>query len=134
MNILTKTLPALVLAAGCAFGLPPALAGEVIANASVTLSADEVKEAFLGDKQLAGSVKLVPVDNAAQQADFLSKVLQLDVTKYSARWTKKAFREGMTAPAVKGSDAEVLAFVKATPGAIGYVSSSGGGAKVLLKY
>jgi hypothetical protein len=111
-----------------------ARAGEVVAHASVTLTADEIKEAYTGDKQLAGNVKLVPVDNASQQADFLAKVLQTDPAKYTARWTKKSFREGLVAPASKGSDAEVLAFVKSTPGAIGYVSGNAGGAKVLMKY
>jgi hypothetical protein len=109
-------------------------AGELIANASVTLTADEFKEVFLGDKQLAGGAKLVPVDNAAAQADFLSKVMQSDGTKYAARWTKKSFREGLTAPAVKGSDAEVIAFVKSTPGAVGYVSGTSSGVKVISKY
>jgi len=118
----------LALAAG------PANAGEVIAHPSVTLSADEVKETFLGDKQLAGSTKLVPVDNAAAQSDFAAKVLGTDVAKYGARWTKKAFREGLTAPSVKGSDAEVMAFVKSTPGAVGYVAGASAGVKVLLKY
>lgn len=113
----------------------PAQAGEVIAHESLTLSADEVNEVYLGDKQLAGGVKLTPVDNTAQQADFLAKVLHIDVAKYSARWTKKAFREGLTAPVVKGSDAELIAFVKSTPGALGYVAGpSSGGVKVLIKY
>jgi ABC-type phosphate transport system substrate-binding protein len=111
-----------------------AQAGEVIAHPSVSLTADEVKEVFLGDKQLAGSVKLVPVENSSQQADFLAKVLQSDPAKHTARWTKKAFREGLTAPATKGSDAEVIAFVKATPGAVGYVSGGASGVKVLEKY
>jgi ABC-type phosphate transport system substrate-binding protein len=133
MNIqhpcLTLTLTVgLLLAAGISH------AGELIANASVTLTADEFKEVFLGDKQLAGGAKLVPVDNAAAQADFLSKVLQSDGTKYAARWTKKSFREGLTAPAVKGSDAEVIAFVKSTPGAVGYVSGASSGVKVISKY
>jgi hypothetical protein len=112
----------------------PAQAGEVIANPALALNADEIREVFLGDKQLASGVKLLPVDNAAQQTDFLAKVLQTDVAKYSARWTKKAFREGLTAPPVKGSDAEVLAFVKATPGAVGYVAGPSSGVKVLQKY
>jgi ABC-type phosphate transport system substrate-binding protein len=112
----------------------PCHAGEVIAHPSVSLSADEVKETFLGDKQLSGATKLVPVDNAAEQGDFTTKVLGMDATKYGARWTKKAFREGLTAPAVKGSDAEVVAFVKATPGAVGYVSGTASGVKVLMKY
>jgi ABC-type phosphate transport system substrate-binding protein len=119
----------------CAALLPSITrAGEVVANASVTLTADEVKDVFLGEKQLAGTIKLVPVDNSAQQAEFLAKVLQLDSAKYAARWTKKAFREGMTAPAMKGSDAEVIAFVKSTPGAVGYVAGPSSGVKVLEKY
>jgi ABC-type phosphate transport system substrate-binding protein len=121
-----------VLALGC--GAAPALAGEIIAHPSVSLSAEEIKELYQGDKQLAGSLKLVPVENASQQADFLTKVLQSDAAKYTARWTKKGFREGLTAPASKGSDAEVIAFIKATPGAVGYVGSGGGAVKVLHKY
>jgi hypothetical protein len=126
--------PAVLLSMSLAMWAGHCMAGEVIANASVSLTADEVKEAFLGDKQLAGGIKLVPVDNAAQQADFTTKVLAMDVAKYSARWTKKAFREGLTAPSIKGSDAEVIAFVKATPGAVGYVAGPSAGVKVLLKY
>lgn len=117
-----------------ATGLATARAGEVIANASVTLSADEVKELYLGEKQLAGSVKLVPVENTAEQESFLVKVLHIDIAKYSTRWTKKAFREGLTAPSAKGSDADVIAYVKATPGAVGYVGAPSSGVKVLQKY
>lgn len=109
-------------------------AGEVIAHPSVSLSADEVKELFLGDKQLAGSVKLIPVDNTVEQAAFLAKVLHADAAKYSARWTKKAFREGLTAPGVKSNDAEAIAFVQATPGAVAYIGAVASGVKVLLKY
>lgn len=112
----------------------PLQAGEIVVHPALMLTAEDAKEAYLGDKQLAGSVKLVLVDNAAQQADFTSKVLQTDVAKYTARWTKKAFREGMTAPAVKGGDAEVIAFVKATPGAVGYVGASAAGVKVVSRY
>ena len=112
----------------------PSRAGEVIAHPSVVLSAEEVRELFMGDKQLAGSLKLVPVDNGAQQADFLVKVLRIDPTRYSARWTKKEFREGLRAPMAKGSDAEVAAFVRATPGAVGYVSAASVGVQTLQKY
>ena len=108
-----------VLAALMAQGT--AWAGEVIAHPSVNLSPDEVRDVFLGEKQLAGDLRLIPVDNSAIQAEFLAKVLQTDAKKYAARWTKKTFREGITAPAVKGSDAEVTAYVRGTPGAIGYV-------------
>jgi ABC-type phosphate transport system substrate-binding protein len=109
-------------------------AGEVIAHPSVDLSPDEIRDVFLGEKQLAGNLKLVPVDNSAIRSEFLSKVLQTDERKYAARWTKKSFREGLAAPVVKGSDAEVKAFVKSTPGAVGYVSGPSSGMKVLENF
>ena len=109
-------------------------AGEVIANDSVTLTADEIRDVFLGEKRWAGNIRLVPVDNTAVQTEFLSKVLQTDRQKYYARWTRKSFREGLIAPAVKGSDSEVIAFVKATRGAIGYVRQPVAGFKVLQSF
>ena len=123
----TVLLAATLLPAG-------ALAGEVIAHDSIDLTPDEIRDVFLGERQLVGNIKLVPADNSAAQAQFLSRVLQTDGPKYYARWTKKTFREGLPAPAVKGSDAEVIAFVKATPGAIGYVSGTTTGVKVLHKF
>lgn len=102
-----------------------ACAGDVfvIANAVPGMSPEEIKEVFLGEVQFSGTVKLQPVDNAAAQADFQARVLKMAPAKYTAAWTKKAFRDGLNAPPTKGSDAEVIGFVKATPGAIGYVSS-----------
>jgi ABC-type phosphate transport system substrate-binding protein len=111
-----------------------ARAGEVIAHPSVSLDADEIREVFLGEKQFAGNLKLVPIDNSGAQAEFLNRVLQTDARTYAARWTKKSFREGLAAPDVRGSDAEIAAFVRATPGAVGYVSGKVAGAKVLHKF
>jgi len=127
---------ATVFALAAAALLAPALghAGEVIANVSVDLTPAEVRELYIGEKQLAGNIKLVPIDNSAAQAEFAAKVLQIDLSKYASLWTKKAFREGLNAPPVKGSDAEVISFVKSTPGAVGYVNASGGGVKVIQKY
>ena len=61
----------------------PAMAGDVyvIANNAITLSADEVRDVFLGDKQIAGSAKLIQLDNASLQKDFLDKVLKMEATK-----------------------------------------------------
>jgi hypothetical protein len=132
MNNCLRTLRFALLLAS----LTPLLghAGEVIAHPSLTLTAAEVREVFLGEKQLAGGVKVVPVDNLAAQPDFAAKVLQIEVPKYAALWTKKAFREGLTAPAAKANDAEVAAFVRSTPGAMGYVSVAPPGARVLMKF
>lgn len=106
----------------------------VVAHASVTLSPDEIRDVFTGDKQTAGSVKLVPLDNGATQADFLAKVVKVDAAKYASIWSKKAFREGINPPPVRATDAEIIAAVKSTPGAIGYVSKAGADVKVLQKY
>lgn len=106
----------------------------VIANPNVALAADDVRDVFLGDKQLAGGTKLVPVDNAAAQPEFLQKVLKLDAARYNAIWVKKGFRDGLNAPPVKNTDAEVIAIVRGTPGAIGYVANPPRDLKVLGKY
>ena len=97
----------------------------VIANASVDLNPEDIRDVFIGEKLLSTGVKLVPVDNASAQAEFLSKVMLLDLNKYNSIWTKKGFRDGLNAPDVRPSDTDVILYVKKTPGAIGYVSSLG---------
>ncbi len=106
----------------------------VIAHPSVTLTPEEAKEVFLGEKQLAGSMKIVPFDNAGAQATFLERVYRMDVNKYNTVWMKKGFREGLTPPIVKGTDVEVLLAVRSTQGAVGYVSSPPTGVRVISKY
>lgn len=114
----------------------PAAAGDVyvIVNNALALTVDEARDVFLADKQVSGGIKLTPIDNASAQKDFLEKVIKLDAAKYSGIWTKKGFRDGVNPPPVKNSDSEVVAFVKATPGALGYVTSPPTGVKVLQKY
>lgn len=106
----------------------------VIAHPSVSLSADEIKDVFVGDKQFAGSQKLVLVENSSVQEDFLGMVIKIETKRYNTLWIKKSFRDGLAIPAVKGSDAEVIAFVKNNPGAIGYVSATPQGVKALAKF
>ena len=105
----------------------------VITHPAVTLSADDVRDVFLGEKQIAGGVKLVPVDNATTQAAFLAQVMKLDAAKYATSWTKKSFRDGLNPPPVKATDAEVTDFVKRTPGAVGYVNAAPGGGVNVVK-
>ena len=103
----------------------PALANDiyVIAHPSVKLTADAIREVYIGEKQFAGDIKIIPADNAASQANFLAKVLKLDETRYANLWVKKAFRDALNPPALRSSDREVADFVRKTPGAISYVSS-----------
>ena len=97
--------------------------------------AHDVLGRVLGLRVVPGSVFVgLPVDNDVVQTEFLAKVLQTDRQKYIARWTKKTFREGLPAPLSKGSDAAVIAFVRATPGAVGYISGKAHGVKLLEKF
>jgi ABC-type phosphate transport system substrate-binding protein len=114
---------------------PGANAGDVvvITNPELSISSEEIKDVFLGEKQFAGSIKLVVIDNAAAQGAFLSKFMQMDAAKYNNIWTKKSFRDGLIPPAVKSSDAEVIEYIKRTPGSIGYVSSTPAGVKIIQK-
>ena len=105
----------------------------LVTHPSVTLSATDVRDVYLGDKQLAGSVKLVPVDNSSSQEMFLARVVRIEGAKYASLWTKKSFREGILAPPLKGSDAEVLAFVRRTPGAVGYGGAAAAGVAVVTQ-
>jgi hypothetical protein len=103
----------------------------VISNSGGKISAADVRDVYLGEKQFADSVKLVPVDNGVLQADFLAKAIKMEFGRYNTAWTKKSFRDGIAAPPVKSGDAEVIEFVKRTPGAVGYVSSHPGGVNMV---
>ncbi len=106
----------------------------LICNKGISLSSSDARDVYVGDKQVEGSTKLVPVDNASLQKDFLEKVVKVDSAKYSSIWAKKGFREGLNPPAVKNTDAEVIAFVKSNPGAVGYVSKASDDVKVVHKF
>ena len=125
---------ALLLFAACLAASAAAADLYVIANPAVDLQSGDVRDVFLGEKQFAGSVRLHPVDNAAAQEAFLSKVLNLSPAAYTTAWTKKAFRQGLTQPPLRANDAEVIEFVRRTEGAVGYVGRTPpGGVKVLQK-
>lgn len=51
------------------------VAGEVIVNASVHLTAAEIRGLFLGEQQVADGIRLVHVDNTIVQDEFLARVL-----------------------------------------------------------
>lgn len=95
----------------------------VIMSPGLNLTADDIKNIYTGEKELAEATKIKPQDNSAAKEEFLKKVLQLDASKYESLWTKKSFRDGVNPPTVRASDAEVIAFVKSNPGAIGYITA-----------
>jgi hypothetical protein len=95
----------------------------VIGHKGIGVAGADIRDVFVGDKQVDGGTKIVPLDNTAAQKDFLEKVIKVDSAKYASIWAKKGFRDGLNPPAVKSGDAELIAAVKSTPGAIGYVSN-----------
>lgn len=123
-----------------AFALPgwgTQQAGEtifVIANNALALRPDEVRDVFLGQKEIIGNLKVKPIDNAALHEEFLRRVLNLDSLKYITIWTKKGFRDGADPPLQEFGDAEVIRTVKSTPGAVGYVSKMPEGVRIIGKY
>lgn len=131
-----KHMLAAFIAASLVALAPSARAGDlyVIANSGTPVSRGDVREIFLGEKTLDGAVKLVPVDNATAQEEFLAKVMKMEASKYTASWTKKTFRDGVSPPPIKGGDAEVIQFVKTTPGGVGYVTTSPAGVTVVGKF
>ena len=132
-NIIAKSLLNL-LALGCIAVPCHARDLFVIAHPSVALRTEEIQDVFIGDKQFAGSQKLILTENASAQGDFLDKVVKMESKRYNALWVKKSFRDGLAIPAVRGGDAEVISFVKNNPGAIGYISVVPDGVKALAKF
>ena len=136
-----------LLAAFCwalATGLMPAPARadgyQVIANASVgaaSLAKAQISQMFL--KKLGkwpDGKPVVACDQAKSAAirDAFSKAVHgRGAAAIVAFWQQQIFSGADVPPAEKATEAEVIAFVKATPGAIGYVSAGAdlGGAKVI---
>lgn len=114
-----------VVATLVSLGCGPVYGGDiyVIAQPDVKLSASDIREIYLGDKEFSGNVRLVLVDNQVAQAEFVVKALAMNPQRYNTLWVKKAFRDALIPPAMKASDIEVLEFVKRTRGGVGYVSS-----------
>lgn len=72
-------------------------------------------------------VQIMPVDQSSQspvRAAFSTSVLAQPVAAVQNYWARQISLGRLTPPPVKPSDAEVLAYVKATPGAIGYVDAA----------
>ena len=97
-------------------------------NPTSKLSRQEVAALFLKkvDKWSSGAAA-VPIDlvegTPAREA-FTRQVLGKSPASVRAYWNQMVFSGRNVPPPEKPSDAEVLAYVKATPGAIGYISAA----------
>jgi TonB family protein len=123
----------LLVAAGLMIFAPVnALAGDVkvIANSSVkadTISAAELKRVFLEEKNsLADGTHVEPVleKGGPAHAAFLEEYLGRSEDDLQMYFRTLVFTGRGSMPKAFGSDAEVVAYVARTRGAIGYVSSA----------
>jgi len=121
------------LAVLLSFVVPPTRAADdfvVIAHPSVqgaSIHRADLAGVFLRKVQRWGDRTLaVPVDQSATSAvrhAFSEAVLGMPVSTALQYWQKAMFATPpQRPPAVKSSDAEVIAFVASTSGAVGYVS------------
>jgi hypothetical protein len=107
----------------------------VVCHAGVTLAAADVRDVYLGEKEFVNTVRLMPVDNIAEQSEFLDKVLRMNAAKYATTWAKKSFRDGINPPVTLANDAAVLEFIRRTPGGCGYLGIAPlEGVAVIAKY
>lgn len=97
------------------------------ANATSAMSRDEAAMLFLKQKLTwSNGQKVVPVDLAKAspaRAAFSKQVLGRTVAGVGSYWQGQIFAGGAQPPVERPSDAEVVAFVRANPNAVGYVSS-----------
>jgi len=88
---------------------------------------ETLADVFLGrTSRLASGQPIVPVDQSTQsevRAAFSQSVLSQSVAAVQAYWLREMAKSHRP-PLTKGSDADVLAFVAANQGAIGYVSAA----------
>lgn len=102
---------------------------QVVANPSVSVaavSASELSDVFLKKAQKVGGAAVSPVDQGKAsplRAAFAKKVHGRPATAIDAFWQQQIFSGGDSPPPTKASDDEVVAWVKATPGGIGYISA-----------
>lgn len=122
------------------------MAGQVFADVAVVanngISADsittgEAKKIWLGKSKSLGGTKLKVVDlpqGNVSRNHFYATVVKKNGKKLKAYWAKIVFSGKGTPPKILETDADVIAWVAKTPGALGYVDSSAAGdlVKVLL--
>jgi ABC-type phosphate transport system substrate-binding protein len=102
---------------------------KVIANASVkadTISADEIKGVFLATKtSLSDGSHVEPVleKGGATHEAFLKEYLGKTDSALQTYYRSLVFTGKASMPKTLGADAEVVAYVAKTKGAVGYVSA-----------
>jgi len=104
---------------------------KVIVNNSNTVNSltnKEVSDLFLKKKtKWPSGTMVVPVDlssGSSVRENFSQKIHGKSTTAIRSFWQQAAFAGTASAPVEKSNDEDIIEFIKKTPGAIGYVSSS----------
>lgn len=135
-----KPLYRLFAAAAAACLLATPLAAQefkVIVNAAnpiTEITSAALSKIFLKEAPgFPGGAAASPVDQSKAspvRAAFSKRVIGRPVSAVETYWQQQIFSGKEVPPPAKGSDDDVIALVKATPGAIGYVSAAAGTAGV----
>lgn len=111
-----------------AFALPAARANAqgyvVVVNAAsskTTLTNSEISSIFM--KKTSGFVAVDQPKGSPVRAAFVKAIHGKTPAAFDAFWQGQIFAGKDVPPAEKGSDADVIAFVRATPNGIGYVAA-----------
>ena len=139
MTTLTRFFVAAISA--CVLASPMAAQEfKVIVNAAnpiSEISASALSKIFLKETPgFPGGGNATPVDQGKSspvRAAFSKRVVGRPVGAIETYWQQQIFSGKEIPPAAKSSDDDIIAFVKSTPGAIGYVSAgaSTAGVKVV---
>ena len=128
-----KTHVGLLTALALAAAVPSPAADEfvVIVHPSVagtSVRRSDLAAVFLKSARWGTGATAVPVDQSgtsAVRSAFSEAVLGMPVATAVQYWQRQMFQPNpLRPPAVKGTDAEVIAFVAKTEGAVGYVSKA----------
>jgi len=103
----------------------PADAAKVIVNGidAGAVDSDTVKQVFLGKSTKVDGQKVTfaVLKSGPTHDEFLSNVVGKSPSQFLSYWRKLAFSGKGSMPEEFGSEDALVAFVKSTPGAIGYV-------------
>jgi len=130
MSLLTKFNIKLLTCLFCVFTTTLSFAQvSVIVNTanSATIADGDLPRIFLGKaKQFSNGDKVIIINLKFKQAirnEFEKKVLNKSASQVKAYWSKLMFSGKGKPPKELASDKEIIAFVLANPGAIGYIAA-----------
>jgi TonB family protein len=130
-RIMKSLYVALVALCGCAASLQAQSGFQVVVNESNSvdrINAGDLARIYLREQNTWPNGKpVVPVDLPAESSArerFTSTVLGKSTSQIKAHWEREVFAGRAVPPAEQRSEREVLSFVAANPGSVGYVSES----------